>query len=355
MHGHVTIVIGSIGGDEGKGKIANWITYNNDYDIVCKVGVGPNAGHSIYQKGKCIKTNQLPVAGILPTKSGKSPILCVGSGVVFDAIKALNEINTYNLLGRVKVDYRCALILQEHIDREASGESYSERVSGSTKTGCAEAKIDHIRRIAKRVCDLENNEVFCPTDIQRYFYESLNAGKKIILEGSQAYSLNLFLSKNYPVCTSKNCTANACADDCGIPWNKINDVVMCVKSAPTMVAQNCGTLFGEISKDEIIKRGLEERGVTTGRLRRKSLTIDFDQLEDAIIGNGVSYIALSFCDHVDPVKGLFFSNTITLDFVKEHLPKTFSNITEIEKRFNVPVKYIEYGKEWNQISEIIYK
>ena len=366
MQGESTIVCDALWGDSAKGKVANWIAYTKNYSISVRGGSGPNAGHSLYHNGEFIKTNQFPLAGILPTSNGHLMKLGVGSGVMFDPIKAHAEASKYNFYDRAFVDMNCSIITQEHKDREASGESYSESHSGSTKSGTGEARVDRVKRIGQLYRDysIEHDKTlpldqldksFAHCNCMRYLVTQYMKGAKIIVEGSQGFFLSLYLSPEYPVVTSTNCTATAMADSVGLPWNMIDNVVLVVKSAPTRVSQKCGDLPGEISKEEIMRLGIAEYGVTTSRLRRKSLTIPFDMLEDAILANQPSEICLSFCDHIDPVKGLFLSNIVTLNFVKAHLPKTFSNIIEIEKRFNVPVKYIEYGKEWNQISEIVYK
>jgi len=361
--GHSTIVLDSSNGDGCKGKLCSYIAYIKGCDLAIRAGTGTNAGHSLYYPDKdgkltIFKTNQLPLAGILPEKNMpmSNTILAVGSGVMFDPIKTEAEIEAYGLYGRVWVDSLCSIITDEHKKREAEGENYSESHTGSTKSGTGEARVDRVRRIGKLVKDLDMDSYrFNHCNVSKLVNTMYDAGKKIIVEGTQGHDLSLYCSNQYPVVTSDNCTTTAFADDVGLSWNRINDVCMCIKSAPTMVAQNCGTLKGEISREEIERLGIVEKGVTTGRLRRKSLEIDFDLLEEAVMINQPTYFALTFCDHVDRNINRDRLSTIeTFDDLQENgFPKTYYNILQLRNRFpNIPVKYIEFGKNFFDIIEL---
>ena len=348
--GKTLVVADSLWGDSGKGKIAAYVAWKEDYDISVRAGTGTNAGHSIQVDGKDIHTNQLPLAGILPNKSGKKMQICVGSGVCVDPKKLAKEILEYKDIAiRVCVDWRCPVIDQEHKDRESSSSNYSEDHTGSTKSGTGEARVDYVKRIGKRFKDCDA-ALIC-ADVAEYVNRRYDMGDKIVIEGSQGHYLSLYLSPEYPVVTSDNCTVSAFIDDVGLAWNKVDEVCMIVKSAPTRVSQACGDLPGEISKEEIRNLGIEEYGVTTGRLRRKSLEIPFDLLYDVVMINQPTYFALTFCDHVDDFSGVKLEEYIDKEDLKK-FPKTYNNVLELEKRFGIPVKYIEYGKDFKCISEI---
>jgi adenylosuccinate synthase len=371
MKGHTTVVVDSLWGDSGKGKIAAHIAWNENYDLALRAGTGTNAGHSMSVRSERMnrnvdyRTNQLPLAGIMPTESGKMMTIGVGSGVCVDPEKLKREMRDYNLQSRVVIDWRCPVILPEHKEREASGESYQEGHTGSTKSGTGEARVDYVKRVGVR---WRNFHGAC----KNYTYDNLRGiegdvakmantwydqGKKIVIEGSQGHYLSLYLSPEYPVVTSDNCTVTASVDDVGLAWNKVDDVCMIIKSAPTRVSQGCGDLPGEISKEEMAEKGIEEFGVTTGRQRRKSLEIPFDLLEDAVMINAPTYFALTFCDHVDDYSFTIenphgLKDCIYLHEIEKRFPKTFSNIIELQNRFDIPVKYIEYGKLFNHIAEV---
>jgi adenylosuccinate synthase len=349
--GHTTIVVDALWGDSGKGKISAYIAKKEDYDIAVRAGTGTNAGHSIHVYDKMIKTNQLPVAGILKNDSGKQMLLAVGSGVCVDPLKLHREILDYNLSERVLVDYRCPTILETHKEREGSGDNYSEKHTGSTKSGTGEARVDIVRRTAKRIGDIPMSESIVG-DVAKLVNQSYDDGKKIVVEGSQSHYLSLYLSPEYPVVTSDNCTSTAFADDVGLSWDRIDDVCMVIKSAPTRVSQNCGDLPGEISEEKMRELDICEWGVTTGRLRRKSLDIPFEFLDDVFMINSPTFVALTFCDHIESIPEEV-PDEVSLDWIATHMPKTYDNISEIENKYGIPVRYIEYGKDFNFISKVI--
>lgn len=361
MKGYTTVVVGALWGDEGKGKIGAWIAYNEDYDIAVRAGTGTNAGHSIYRNGKMYKTNQLPIAGMFPTHSGKKVALAIGSGVCVNPETVTEEIYRFALdiePHEIAIDRLCPVITPKHIEAESKGSNYSESHTGSTKSGTGEARVDRVKRTAplygQYVMDNEFlSEYAGGTNVAKFLNEAYDRGKKIVVEGSQAYCLSLYLSEGYPVVTSDNCTASAFIDDVGIAWNKVDEVCMVVKSAPTMVAQGCGNLPGEISEEEMHAKGLEEYGVTSGRLRRKSLNIPFEILDESVMVNAPTYFALTFCDHVDEVPNSV-PEKITRKWLVDNMPVTSENVACLETRYgNIDVRYIEYGKDFMQIAELV--
>jgi adenylosuccinate synthase len=165
----------------------------------------------------------------------------------------------------------------------------------------------------------------------------------VVIECSQGTHLSLALSHDYPCCTSDNCTTVAAADDVGLNWQYIKDVIMIIKAAPTRVGT--GPLPGEMPPEEIQKRGIAEYGVTTGRLRRKTETLSWNLLEESVMLNGPTQLALTFCDHIDPA----ISHKRQ---VNEITPKILHLVSQLEKRLNVPVAFIETGKFFEDIIDL---
>lgn len=366
MKGHTTVVVGALWGDEGKGKVGAWLAYHKDADWGVRAGTGTNAGHSLYRSDKMYKTNQLPIAGIFPNKSGKKMKLAIGSGVCVDPVKLYSEIDHFCLSAperEIYVDRLCPVITLSHIERESRGKNYSESHTGSTKSGTGEARVDRVKRTGplygQYVRSYDRHEEYWSLleqhglehNVAKLLNEAYDRGEKIIVEGSQAYCLSLYLSEGYPVVTSDNCTASAFIDDVGLAWNKIDDVCMVVKSAPTMVAQGCGVLPGEITAEEMHAKGLEEYGVTSGRLRRKSLTIPFDILDESVMVNAPTYFALTFCDHIDDIPPVV-PKSVDINWLKNVMPNTHDNVRELEGRYGIPVRYIEYGKDFMDITRL---
>ena len=328
-----TIVVDAFWGDSGKGKISAFIAKKLDAAYAVRVGTGTNAGHSVIINGETVKTNQLPCAFLHEKAQVR-----VGSGTAVDPEKLFEEVDRYNLKERTKIDFRCPIIIPEYKQAEADDQNLSEKV-GSTKSGTGYTISQFVLRKAKQARDFpELNDYI--TDVAKELNEACEAGENIILEGSQGTYLSLALSPDYPYVTSDNCTTASAADDAGLSWQHIKDVILIVKAVPSRVGE--GPLPNELSKEEIEKRGIAEYGVTTGRARRKAGQIDFDMLKYAAMLNGPTQIALTFCDHLDKkVEGARSKEELTkpvLDLIKK-----------VEDATKTKVTLVETGKEFEDI------
>lgn len=328
-----TIVVDAFWGDSGKGKISAYLAKELDAEYAVRVGTGTNAGHSVIVNGETIKTNQLPCAFL-----HKRTKVRVGSGTVVDPEKLFQEMETYNLKSRTKIDYRCAIILPEYKKAEASDSNLAKTV-GSTKSGTGYARAQFILRKAKQARDIPELKDYI-TDVAEELNTACAEGKQVILEGSQGTFLSLALSPDYPFVTSDNCTALSAADDAGITWNHIDDVIMIVKAVPSRVGK--GPMPYEMPMNESIEKGIAEYGVTTGRQRRKAHQIDWELLKYATMLNAPTKIALTFCDHLDrKCDGAHSESELT---------KTATDlIAKIEKVTKTPVTIVETGKEFEDI------
>jgi adenylosuccinate synthase len=335
------IVVDAFWGDSGKGKIAAHLARRLGATYGARAGTGTNAGHSVYMEdGKLLKLNQLPAALV-----EKGSQVRVGSGVAVDPEIFLRELDEYDadfdLKRRTKVDYRCPIITPECREREAKDTDLAEKI-GSTKSGTGFALSQFALRKAKQARELPELEGFT-TDVAAELNEACDRGETVLIESSQGTWLSLALSPDYPYCTSDNCTAAASADDVGLNWKHIQEVVMLVKAVPSRVGE--GPLPFEISREEIEERGIAEYGVTTGRPRRKASQISWPHLRYSAMLNGPTQIALTFCDHLDPdVVGVRDSKKLT--------KKVLELIERIEDECRVPVTLVETGKTLDCIVEL---
>ena len=328
-----TIVIDAFWGDSGKGKVAAFLANELDADYAVRVGTGTNAGHSVLYKGEILKTNQLPCAFL-----NKRTQLRVGSGTVIDPEKFFEEMERYKLNDRTKIDYRCPIVLPEYKEAEANDENLAKKV-GSTKSGTGYTISQFVLRKAKQARDIPRLKAYT-TDVAEELNNACDDGKKVILEGSQGTYLSLALSPDYPFVTSDNCTAVSAADDAGITWNHIDEVIMIVKAIPSRVG--AGPLPNEMPMEESVKLGIAEYGVTTGRQRRKAYKIDMKLLKYAAMLNAPTKIALTFCDHLD-------KNAEGAHSEAELTKPVTGLIAKIEKATNAPVSIVETGKEFEHI------
>jgi adenylosuccinate synthase len=331
-----TIIVDAFWGDSGKGKVSAYLARKMNVNLAVRAGVGTNAGASVMIDDQTtIKARQLPTAWLNETTD-----VAVGSGVMVDPGIFLSEVERFGLQGRAFVDYRCPIILPEHIEAERADAHLAKRV-GSTCTGNGHARADFVLRRGPQARDVPELAAYVD-DIAKRANRLAETGN-ILVQGSQGTLLSLALSDDYPFTTSDNCTVAACIDDVGLNWQRVDEAIMIVKVMPTRVGE--GPLPYEMPESEITARNIEERGVVTGRLRRKASRIDWDLLEYVTMLNGPTSIVLTFCDHFDP--------GITSVRHRDGITASIRNlIAEVERVTNVRVSMIDSGKYLNDLIEI---
>lgn len=330
----VTIIVDAFYGDAGKGKISRFLAERFDYDIVARAGTGTNAGHGIYfRDGNRIILRQLPSGW-----QKKHTKVMVGSGVAVDPRIFFKEIDEYSLGSRAKIDFRCPIITQEYIDASRKDE-YLMKVIGCVGSGTGYTRSQFLLRKAMQAKEIPELREFI-TDVAKEVNSSCKFGKNVLIEGSQATLLSLALSPDYPYTTSDNCTSIAFADDVGLDWRYMNDVILLVKAVPSRVGE--GPLPYELTKEEILERGIEEYGTVTNRFRRKASKIDFKLLEYSTMLNGPTQIALTYCDHYD----CNVANTTRRDQISR---KVWGLVEEVERVTETPVTILETGKYFENI------
>ena len=298
------IVVDAFWGDSGKGKVAAFLAQKHQAAYSVRAGIGTNAGHSIlFADGSEIRTRQLPCGFLHPDTQ-----LRVGSGVAVDPELFFAELDqldpSYGLRERTRVEFAL--------------------------------------RKARQARD-EQILADYTADVARELNESCLRGETIVVEGSQGTHLSLALSDDYPDCTSDNCTTAAFADDVGLNWHHIAEVCLVVKAVPSRVGT--GPLPLQLTPAEEERRGIVEYGVATGRRRRKAAGISWPHLETAVLLNGPTQLALTFCDHLDPeVAGARHRSALTAPV--RHL------IDELEKQFNIPVSLCDCGVHFENLIEI---
>lgn len=325
------VIVDAFWGDAGKGKFAAHLTLSEDAAICVRAGVGPNAGHSIYRDGKLVKSRLIPLGLVNPKTR-----LMIGAGVAIDPQILLGEIRQTGTEDRVLADYRCPVIESIHKRREQRDAVMI--AIDSTKTGAGAARADYVMRRAKRVKDVQELRAYSG-DVAEACNRAARAGT-VVVEGSQATFLSLYLSDRYPFTSSDNCTTAAFIDDVGLNWRLVERVLLLVKCLPTAVGE--GPLPHEMMPEEIRRRGLREFGTNTGRERRRSSRIDMRLLRYSAMINGPTEIALTWCDQFDhSIAGRTRKRDIT--------PRVRRLIARVEKTAGVPVTYLETGKDFSHM------
>jgi len=331
-----TVVVGGAFGDEGKGKMISYLCLKDKPDIVARGGVGPNAGHTVIAKGEKYGIRQTPSG--FPNKKAR---LLIGAGVLVDTDVFLNEIkklNKFNVDSRIGVDYRCTIIEEQHKERD-SGNAYLKEKVMTTGTGCGPANEDRVKRIAKRAENIPELKKYL-TDVSKELNDAIDAGKKVLIEGTQGFSLSVYYG-SYPFVTSKDTTSSAILSDVGIGPTKVSDVIVVFKSYLSRVGG--GHLEGELTDEQIKKSEIWkkihslERGTVTGRQRRIA-EFDFKLAKNSVMINGATQIALTCLDLLFPE----CSKVTKYDKLSENAKNYVKNI---EEQLGVPITLISTGPE----------
>ncbi|MGB9935859.1 MULTISPECIES: adenylosuccinate synthase [Thermodesulfovibrio] len=353
------VIIGAQWGDEGKGKIVDFLTEKCDY--VVRFQGGCNAGHTVVVGEEKYILHLIP-SGILH----KNKKCIIGNGVVLDPSGLLKEIETLTQKG-VEIDNNlyiakhCHLIMPYHIAIEEQSEK--KKKIGTTKKGIGPCYTDKIARNGVRMIDLlypdvlknkiranleiinfllknlYNAETLDETEIltqylnyaeklKKYIADAdilinkaIDSGKKVLFEGAQGTLLDIDHG-TYPYVTSSNTIAGGACTGAGVSPRKIDNIIGIVKAYTTRVGE--GPFPTEIKDslgEEIRKRG-GEYGATTGRPRRCGW-LDLVGLRHAVRVNGFTGLAITKLDILDGIEklkvcvGYKYGNSILEDFPKE--------------------------------------
>lgn len=328
------VVVGTQWGDEGKGKITDFLSHQAK--VVARYSGGNNAGHTIVLDGKRFKLSLIPSGIFYEDK------LCViGNGVVINP-KALieelaylheNGVKTNNL----RISNRAHVILPYHIKIDIVEEELKgDEKIGTTKKGIGPAYMDKVGRIGIRMCDLLDKDEFArllkrnleqknrmfekyyevePMSFDEIFEEYYEYGQqlkdyvcdtsvvlneaiaqddKVLFEGAQGIMLDIDHG-TYPFVTSSNPSAGGVSTGCGVGPSKINHVVGVAKAYTTRVGDGPfpTELFDEVGQQ--IREVGREYGTVTGRPRRVGW-FDSVVVRHAVRVSGVTDLCLNSID-----------------------------------------------------------
>lgn len=317
-------ILASLEGHNGKGKIASYLALSDELAAMVRAGCGTNAGHTVVYNGKKFKLRQIP-CGFVNEKTK----LYMSAGVLVDPEVILKEIEETNTKERLKIDFHTGIIEPQHRERD-KGTTIS-KIIGTTGSGSGPCNVDRASRVGKVAKDIpELTEYLC--DVALEVNELIDSQENVVLEGTQGTFLSLYHG-TYPYVTSKDVCASAICSDVGIGPTRIDDVLVIFKAYVTRVGE--GPLEGELSEEETIRRGWQEKGTVTGRTRRAS-PFNYKLAKRAVFLNGATQCALTKLDVVFPdAQGI---KTF------EELPREAIEFTrEIEAQLKIPVTLIGTG------------
>jgi adenylosuccinate synthase len=334
------VVVGSQWGDEGKGKIVDWLSERAD--VVVRFQGGHNAGHTLVVEGKTYKLSLLPSGVVRP---GKMSV--IGNGVVFDPHAFVAEMSKLAEQGieigpdRLKIAENTALILSVHRELDGIREdaaSGSGTKIGTTRRGIGPAYEDKVGRRAIRVMDLADMDTL-PAKVDRLLthhnavrrglgqpeaehavlMEELTSiadqilpymdrvwkilddarrqGHRILFEGAQGTLLDIDHG-TYPFVTSSNTVAGQAATGSGVGPGSIGYVLGITKAYTTRVGEGPFPTEQDNEVGNFLGTRGHEFGTVTGRKRRCGW-FDAVLVRQAVIANGIDGIALTKLDVLD--------------------------------------------------------
>lgn len=357
-----TILVGAQWGDEGKGKIIDFLT--DEAQIVVRSQGGNNAGHTIVIGGDKYVLHLIP-SGILR----KSKICVIGNGVVLDPVSLVGEIEGLRDRG-VKVEKNLLisdaahLVMPYHRALDEQREVLKGRNKiGTTKRGIGPAYADKASRTGLRTGDMlradvfeeklarrikENNavlkslgakplnakkiiadqlaaaEVLRPfiTNTAVYLHRALAAKKSMLFEGAQGTFLDIDHG-TYPFVTSSNTTAGGACTGSGVPPHRIDTVLGVMKAYTTRVGEGPFATEDDALGDMLHGMG-REFGATTGRARRCGWFDAVSTRYSALL-NGIDEIAITNLDGLDGLETIRLCVAYKLDGKTIDFPPTDSD------------------------------
>lgn len=328
-----TVVIGGFFGDEGKGKIISYLALHDKPVIVVRGGAGPNAGHTIKDGEKTYKVRMLP-SGFL----NKDAKVMIGPGVVVNPDVLLKEMSDFGVEGRAFLDYNCGIIEQSH--READSQGRLKEKIGSTGSGTGPANAERAMRTLKMAKEIDSLKPYL-IDVPLEINSALDRGENVLIEGTQGTHLSLWHG-TYPFVTTKDVTASGICADVGIGPKRVTDVIVVFKAYLTRVGT--GPMPGELTAEETSKKGWEEFGTVTGRLRRAA-EFDFDLARRAIMLSSANQISITKLD-------VRFPNCSSVTSYDELEEDAKSFIKNIEDKLGVRVTLIGTGPKINDVIDL---
>jgi len=385
-------VIGSQWGDEGKGKIVDWLS--EKADVIVRFQGGHNAGHTLVVNNITYKLKLLP-SGIVR----KNKISIIGNGVVIDPWALLDEIKQVEKQGikitnkNLYIAENATLILPLHQELDGIREDTKNTDKiGTTRRGIGPAYEDKVGRRAIRVMDLANkNNLSKRIDVMLFHHNSIrkSLGKKkinkkklindlkkisskilryskpiwkkleefkkkkkiILFEGAQGMLLDVDHG-TYPFVTSSNTVAGSAFAGTGCGPNTINYILGIVKAYTTRVGE--GPFPTELKNDvgnKIGRKG-KEFGTVTNRKRRCGW-LDAVLVKQSCVISGINGIALTKIDVLDELKNLYICVAYRLNGKKiDYLPSALHDqvkVKPIYKRFNGWLKNTKGIKKWKDL------
>jgi adenylosuccinate synthase len=376
------VAVGAQWGDEGKGKIVDWLALSAD--LVVRFHGGNNAGHTLIVDGQKTVLHLVPSGVLQP-----GTVNLIGPGVVVDPRVLLEELEKIQAQGvlrdpsRVRVSGRAHVILDWHVALDkARDEARRESAIGTTGRGIGPAYEDKVARRGIRVADLLDPAALRPAierlakdknfeltqlhgwpaiDAEALYDElvvlgrrlepfvdhtgrildrALREGKKVLFEGAQGTFLDIDHG-TYPFVTSSNCVAGAACTGAGVGPTRLDTILGITKAYTTRVGGGpCPTEDTGAGGQWLGEKGMEF-GATTGRKRRCGW-LDLVVLREAAIVNGLTSFAMNKLDILSGLPEIPVATAWRIDGKLVHdFPMTLAEVARAEPVYEVMAGWSE--------------
>ena len=363
------VIMGSQWGDEGKGKMTDWLAQKAD--MIVRYQGGNNAGHTIAFNGKTYKLQLIPSGIFEPQK-----INVIGNGVVVNPKALLSELQMLEDAGvtpsNLKISSRAHLILPYHIQLDIAQEKQrGDQKVGTTHNGIGPAYMDKADRIGIRMCDLLEKDTFAtklkenlaqknalfekiygeePFDFDSLFdeyyeygqrlkdyvadtsvivNEAIDAGKNVLFEGAQGIMLDLDHG-TYPYVTSSNPVVGGALAGAGVGPQSLTKMVGVCKAYSTRVGE--GPFPTELTNEtgDWIREKAHEYGTVTGRPRRIGW-FDAVAMRHAKRVSGMNCLSLNLLDIFTGLKKVKICTAYMLDGQQiDYYPASLKELEQCE-------------------------
>lgn len=381
------VIMGSQWGDEGKGKMTDWLAQKAD--MIVRYQGGNNAGHTIAFNGKTYKLQLIPSGIFEPQK-----INVIGNGVVVNPKALLGELQMLKdavvTPSNLKISSRAHLILPYHIQLDIAQEKQrGDRKVGTTHNGIGPAYMDKAARIGIRMCDLLEKDTFAaklkenlaqknalfekiydeePFDFDSLFNEyyeygqqlkdyvtdtsvlvneAISAGKNVLFEGAQGIMLDLDHG-TYPYVTSSNPVVGGALAGAGVGPQSLTKMVGVCKAYSTRVGE--GPFPTELTNEtgDWIREKAHEYGTVTGRPRRIGW-FDAVAMRHAKRVSGMNCLSLNLLDIFTGLKKVKICTAYMLDGKQiDYYP---ASLKELERCEPVYEKFDGWTEDISTVTE----
>ena len=390
--GKLNIVTDAMHGSTGKGLITTTLADKHKPEVLSTTNMA-NAGHTaVDTNGEAFIAKALPSAAALAKwRPGYKPAIFVGASAAFHLEQIVKEMKETNSSDLVCVHPRAGVITDTHRQRESTNTSDSTKHIASTMQGCGTFLSDKILRkkdlmlardydalelavkrsvVSVAMAGRNHSPLYhipLPADgtcnKARELFEVLNAGATILHEGSQGFSLDINHGSHYPQCTSRSTTAIQNLADLGLPISVVGDIYLVMRPYPIRVGNvveegvttghsggcyndNQETTWETVAEDcGAPKEQMAKELTTVTKRLRRVFTFSKQQLEEAVLCNGATKIALNFANYID--WSCYASNDP--DKLSQRIKDFIHKVEDIAR---IPVTLVGTGPQTNHVCHL---